>query len=179
VLKPAVFFDRDGVLVKPVLRHGIPYAPLRREDFSLLPGGAEAVRAVRAASLLAIVVTNQPEVRRGTLDPALLDEFHRLLREQVPVDDILVCPHDDRDRCECRKPKTGMILEAARRHSLDLARSYMIGDTDRDLGAARAAGLPLILIDAPYNQGLQPDRRVADAVAAAEWIVRSCVPPPP
>ncbi|HYM12110.1 MAG TPA: HAD-IIIA family hydrolase [Bryobacterales bacterium] len=178
MLKPAVFFDRDGVLVKPILRAGIPYAPLRRKDFSLLPGAPEAVRTVRAAGFLAIVVTNQPEVRRGTLDPALLAEFHQLLREQTLVDDILACPHDDRDRCECRKPKPGMIHEAARRHSIDLARSYMIGDTDRDLSAARAAGLPLILIDAAYNQRLKADFRVANAIDAARLILRLAIPPP-
>lgn len=178
MLKPAVFFDRDGVLVKPILRHGIPYAPLRREDFSLLPGAAEAVRTVRTAGFLAIVVTNQPEVRRGLLDPVLLEEFHRLLREQIPVDDLLVCPHDDSDHCECRKPKPGMILEAARRHAIDLARSYMIGDTDRDLGAARAAGLPLVLVDAPYNHRLKADDRVANVLDAAQLVLRLAVSRP-
>jgi D-glycero-D-manno-heptose 1,7-bisphosphate phosphatase len=170
--RPAVFFDRDGVLVKPVLRDGIPYAPLRHEDFSLLPGAVEAVALVRNAGFLAIVITNQPEVRRGQLDPALLAEFHQRLREQTLVDDILACPHDDRDHCACRKPKPGMILEAARRHGIDLSRSYLVGDTERDLGAAHSAGLPLILIDAPHNQHLHPDHRARGVLAAAAMILQ-------
>ena len=133
MLKRAVFVDRDGVLVKPILRNGFPYAPLRWEDFELLPGVAEAVGALKAAGFFVVVVTNQPEVRRGTLDPALLDAFHQLLRESVPVDAILDCRHDDRDHCDCRKPKPGMILDPARRYELDLRRSCLVGDTERDL----------------------------------------------
>jgi D-glycero-D-manno-heptose 1,7-bisphosphate phosphatase len=169
--RPAVFFDRDGVLVKAILRKGAPYAALRWNEFSLAPGATKAVAAVRAAGFLAVVVTNQPEVRRGLLDPALLERFHQRLRDSIPVDDILSCCHDDRDRCQCRKPLPGMILEAARRHNIDLERSYMVGDTERDLGAARAAGLPFVLIDAPYNQRLQSDYRVHDVAAAAALIV--------
>lgn len=172
MLKPAVFLDRDGVLVRPVVRDGIPYAPLRREDFSFLDGGPEAVQALRAAGYVVVVVTNQPEVRRGTLAPARLEEFHQRLREWAPVDDIVSCCHDDRDDCRCRKPRPGMILEAAARHGLDLARSYLVGDTERDLGAARAAGVEFLLLDAPYNQHLDGVRRVADVAAAARAILR-------
>jgi len=170
-MKPGVFLDRDGVLVKPVMRRGAPCAPLRREDFFLLPGGAGAVEKLRAAGYIVVVITNQPEVSRGTLSPALLEEFHRRLRERVPVDDILACCHQDEDLCQCRKPRPGLIREAARRHSIDLAHSYLVGDTERDLGAARAAVLPCLLVDAPYNQALQPDRRVTDIGAAAGWIL--------
>ena len=171
MLKPCVFLDRDGVLVRPVVRDGAAYAPLRRQDFHLIEGCPEAIAALRAAGFLVVVVTNQPEVRRGTLDPELLEQFHERLRRWAPIDDILACCHDDRDGCECRKPKPGMILEAARRHSIDLARSFLVGDGERDLGAARAAGLPFILIDAPYNRALPADHRVADLAAAARLIL--------
>ncbi len=178
MLKRAVFLDRDGVLVQPVMRDGLPYAPLRREDFALLPGAPEAVATLRSAGYFLVVVTNQPEVRRGRLSTELLEQFHQRLRQSAPVDDILSCCHDDRDACACRKPKPGLILDAARRHQIDLTRSYLVGDSDRDLGAARAAGLPLILIDAPYNQGIQPDHRVAGLPEAAALIVRLGAPPP-
>ena len=170
-LKPAVFLDRDGVLVRPLIRNNQAYAPLRREDFELLPTGPEAVASLHAAGFTVVVITNQPEVSRGTLDPALLKDFHHQLRDAIPVDDILTCPHDDRDRCECRKPKPGMILEAARKHYLDLPQSYLVGDTDKDQGAAKAAGLPFILIDAPYNQHLTALHRVPDVAAAARAIL--------
>jgi D-glycero-D-manno-heptose 1,7-bisphosphate phosphatase len=176
MLKPAVFLDRDGVLVRPVVRDGFPYAPLRREEFALLAGGAEAVAALRAAGFVVVVITNQPEVRRGALDPALLEEFHRRLREAVPVHDVVACCHDDRDGCACRKPRPGMILEAARRHGLDLGRSYLVGDTERDLGAARAAGLPFLLLEAPYNRHLEAWRRAPDIGAAARVILELSAP---
>ena len=176
MLRPAVFLDRDGVLVRPVVRDNLPYAPLSLDEFAILPGTAEAVELLRSAGFAAIVITNQPEVQRGTLDPALLAEFHRLLRAAVFVDDILACCHDDVDDCPCRKPKPGMILEAARHHGLDLARSFVIGDTERDLGAARAAGLPFVLVDAPYNAGLSATQRVPDLAAAARAILRLSSP---
>lgn len=166
-----MFLDRDGVLVRPVVRDGVPFAPLHPEEFGLLPGGAEAVAALRAAGFVVVVITNQPEVRRGALSPAQLEEFHRRLREAVPVDDILACCHDDRDACDCRKPKPGMILEAARRHGLDLPRSYLVGDTEKDLGAAQSAGLRFVLLEAPYNGHLEAWRRAPDLVAAARAIL--------
>ncbi len=171
MLRPAVFLDRDGVLVRPLVRDGRPYAPLCWDDFALLPGGDQAVSALQAAGYVVIVVTNQPEVRRGALDPALLEAFHRRLRESVPVDDILACCHDDRDACLCRKPLPGLLLEGARRHELDLPRSFLIGDTDRDLGAAAAAGVPFLLIDAPYNRELDVPRRFPALPAAAHAIL--------
>ena len=176
MLRPAVFLDRDGVLVRPIVRDQVPYAPLTRAQFSLIDGTAAPVAALRAAGFAIVVITNQPEVRRGALDPALLEDFHRLLREKVAVDDILTCCHDDRDDCLCRKPRPGMILEAARRHSVDLARSYLIGDTERDLGAASAAGLRCVLIDAPYNGGLVAWRRVPDLASAARAILEPSGP---
>jgi D-glycero-D-manno-heptose 1,7-bisphosphate phosphatase len=171
MLKAAVFLDRDGVLVEPVIRGGLPFAPLRWEDFRILPGVAEAAAMLRAVGYVLIVVTNQPEVRRRLLDPALLEEFHQRLRESVVVDEVVACPHDDGDDCRCRKPRPGMILEAAERHGIDLARSYLVGDTERDLGAAQAAGVRLVLIDAPYNQDLPEAHRVRDLAAAARWIL--------
>jgi len=146
-------------------------APLRWEDFELLPGAAKAVAELRAADYVVIVVTNQPEVRRGKLDPDLLEQFHARLREWTAVDDVLACLHDDPDGCACRKPQPGMILEAARRHSIDLAGSFLVGDTDRDRGAARAAGVPFVLVDAPYNRSLESDYRVAGLSAACRLIL--------
>jgi len=164
--------DRDGVLVRPVMRDGLACAPMRWEDFEVLPGAAEGAALLRSAGYLVVVVTNQPEVRRGRLPAGLLEAFHSRLRESVPVDDILACVHDDRDDCACRKPRPGMMLEAARRHSIDLTRSCLVGDTERDLGAARAAGLPFWLIDAPYNQNLEARWRAADLAAAARAILK-------
>jgi D-glycero-D-manno-heptose 1,7-bisphosphate phosphatase len=176
MLKPAVFLDRDGVLVRPVMRNGVACSPRRWEEFGLMPGCAEAVRKLREGGYVVVVVTNQPEVRRGTLDPALLEQFHNRLRQEVPVDDVVVCPHDDQDGCLCRKPKPGMIRDAAGRHDIDLNRSYMVGDTVRDLGASIAAGVSFLLIDAPYNRDLEA-RRVGDLGEAARVILNHTARP--
>ena len=166
-----MFLDRDGVLVRPVIRNGIPYAPLRWEDFAIVPGAAAAVTQLRNAGLAVVVITNQPEVRRGNLSPDLVADFHRRLQESVPVDAILACFHDDRDGCECRKPKPGLIWQGARDHEIDLKRAWMVGDTARDQGAARAAKVPFLFLDAPYNKDLEADRRVPDLAAAVRVIL--------
>ena len=166
-----MFLDRDGVLVRPVIRDGIPYAPLRWEDFAIVPGAAAAVSELRRAGLAVVVVTNQPEVRRGNLSADLLADFHRRLKEEVPVDAILACRHDDRDGCECRKPKPGLIFQGAQDNQIDLQRAWMVGDTARDQGAARAAKVPFLLLDTPYNKDLQADQRVPDLAAAVRVIL--------
>ena len=169
--RPGVFLDRDGVLIRPVLREGLPCAPLEWKDFCLLEGAVKPVRRLKTAGYAVLVVTNQPEVRRGLLDPGLLEQFHQRLRQWAPVDDVLACCHDEPDHCQCRKPRPGLILEAARRHSIDLTRSFLVGDTERDLGAARAASLPFLLLDAHYNRNLNPDFRVVDLAAAVSLIL--------
>lgn len=171
MLRPGVFLDRDGVLVRPIIRDGIPYAPLRWEDFAIVPGAAAAVSELRRAGLAVVVVTNQPEVRRGNLSADLLAAFHRRLQEEVPVDAILACCHDDRDGCECRKPKPGLLWQGARDHEIDLQRAWMVGDTARDQGAARAAKVPFLLVSAPYNKDLEAEQRVPDLAAAVRVIL--------
>jgi D-glycero-D-manno-heptose 1,7-bisphosphate phosphatase len=99
-----------------------------------------------------------------------LNEMHRILRAEVPLDHIEVCPHRDSDACVCRKPKPGMLLAAADKLGIDLAASYFIGDTERDLNAALAAGVTPILIDWTYNRGLHVRYRVRDLAEAAALI---------
>ncbi len=156
-MQPCVFFDRDGVLNDVVLRDGKPCSPRRFAEFRLVPGAAEAVTAVKRLGYLAIVVTNQPDIARGLMPPSELDRMHELLRREIPVDDLFVCPHDDADRCPCRKPKPGLLLDAAERHGVDLAASVMVGDTWKDIDAARAAGCTAVLLARDYNRDVQAD----------------------
>jgi D-glycero-D-manno-heptose 1,7-bisphosphate phosphatase len=153
----AVFLDRDGVLTRSIVRDGRPYAPRSLEEFQLLPGVAEAIAQLREAGFRTIVVTNQPDVATGEIDISLLGEMHRKLRALLPVDDIKVCCHVDQDRCECRKPKPGMLFEAAREWPIDLARSFMVGDRWRDVSAGKAAGCTTVFIDYDYAE-VQRDR---------------------
>ncbi len=160
------------MLVRPVVRNGYAYGPLALEDFRILPDVAGPVRRIREAGYLTVLATNQPGISRGMLDWETLSRMHALLRETVPLDAVMVCPHTDRDGCECRKPKAGMLREAAARLSIDLAASYFVGDTDRDVEAALAAGVTPVLLDTDYNQGVTAAHRVASLEVAADLITR-------
>jgi D-glycero-D-manno-heptose 1,7-bisphosphate phosphatase len=147
------------------------HGPLTLEDFSTFPGITEPVERLRHAGFLTILVTNQPGIGRGQMNWETLNEMHRRLQKIVRLDDIEVCPHTDRDHCACRKPKPGMLLAAAAKFDIDLAASYLVGDTRRDIEAARAAGATPILIDWPYNEDLLVPYRVKDLAEAADVIL--------
>jgi D-glycero-D-manno-heptose 1,7-bisphosphate phosphatase len=148
----AVFLDRDGVLNRSEVRRGKPFAPSRPEDFRLLPGVAMAVDLLRQADFLVIVVTNQPDIGNGLVDAAVVEAMHAKLRARVSVNDIRVCPHRQDEGCACRKPKPGMLLEAARDWKIDLKNSYMVGDRNGDIIAGKAAGCYTLLINRHYSE---------------------------
>lgn len=169
----AVFLDRDGVLNRNDVRGGRPYAPTEYADFEILPGVPEAVAALKAAGFLAIVATNQPDIETGKQTPETLAEMHQALRKMVPVDDIKICYHTDAAACDCRKPKPGLLLEAARQYGIDLSASYMIGDRWRDVAAGQAAGCATIFVDYGYDEPRPqgPDAIVKTLTEAAAWIL--------
>jgi D-glycero-D-manno-heptose 1,7-bisphosphate phosphatase len=152
-LRPAVFLDRDGVLNRVVWREGKPASPRAVDELEIEPEAHEALAALRAAGYLLLVVTNQPDVRRGLMPAEALDAIHVRLAQTLPVDDIAACTHDNADDCACRKPKPGMLLELSRRHGVDLSRSWMVGDQDRDIACGKAAGCRTILLERFYNSG--------------------------
>jgi D-sedoheptulose 7-phosphate isomerase len=172
----AVFLDRDGVINRAFVRDGKPLPPPTIQELEILPGVAEALRDLKQHGYKLLVVTNQPDVGRGTLSRQMLDEMHRQLSTQLPLDDIFVCCHTDKDNCDCRKPLPGMLLEAARKHNIDLAASFMVGDRWRDIEAGYNAGCKTILIDYGYSERPPdhlPDVRVGSLREAADWIIRS------
>jgi D-glycero-D-manno-heptose 1,7-bisphosphate phosphatase len=170
---PAVFLDRDGVLNRILIENGSPIGPRTLEDFVLIPGAAEAVTKLKKAGYTVVVVTNQPELARRRLEPAVLERMHDRLRAAVNVDAIYVCPHDDHNQCNCRKPKAGMLLSAARDLNVDLSKSFMVGDRWRDIEAGRTAGCRTILVDYRYREPLEnpPDERVSSLAEAADIIL--------
>ncbi|MGB6431913.1 MAG: HAD-IIIA family hydrolase, partial [Candidatus Acidiferrales bacterium] len=145
-MRRALFLDRDGVLNALVRRDGRWLSPLRLADFAVLPGVARAVRKLRRAGLLALVVTNQPELTRGRLHAAELERMHQTLDREIELDGIYVCPHRDADHCECRKPLPGLLLDAARQWRVSLRGSFLVGDSAKDIAAGRAAGCRTILV---------------------------------
>jgi D-glycero-D-manno-heptose 1,7-bisphosphate phosphatase len=172
-LKPAVFFDRDGVLNQAVVRDGKPYPPASAEELRLTPGAAAALERLRALGLPLVVVTNQPDVARGAQDRAAVEEIHRRLRRELPIDDVLACFHDDADGCGCRKPKPGLILEGAARWGADPRSSFLVGDRWRDIAAGQAAGCRTVWIDHGYRERVPaaPDAVAASLDEAVEWIL--------
>ncbi len=177
VKNKAVFLDRDGVLNRAVVRNGTPYPPANAAELVLTPNAKETLQGLKAQGFLLLVVTNQPDVAKGTTTRAAVEEINRKLASELPVDDIFVCYHQDSDRCDCRKPKPGMILDAARKHNVDLAESFMVGDRWRDVEAGQNAGCRTIFIDGVYEerQPARPaDARVHSLKEAADWILEAC-----
>jgi D-glycero-D-manno-heptose 1,7-bisphosphate phosphatase len=171
-MRRAVFLDRDGVLNAVVVRDGRPYPPLSEGDLQLLPGVPEACQLLRDAGFLLIMVTNQPDIARGTMSADIVTSINDRLQRELSLDGVSVCPHDG-DGCDCRKPKPGLLLEAANRLGIDLGTSYMIGDRWRDTEAAQNAGCSAIFIDYGYREQRPkpPYHRVTSLREAASWIM--------
>ena len=173
-LRPAVFLDRDGVINRTAVRDGTPCPPGCLNEVEILPGVAEALRLLASHAMPLIVVTNQPDVARGTQTQECVEQINQFLMRELPLTSIYTCFHDTPDGCDCRKPKPGMLIRAAREHGIDLSRSFMVGDRWGDVEAGRAAGCKTFLISLPYSQGHRctPDARVADLAEAARLILR-------
>lgn len=173
-MQSAVFLDRDGVLNRTSQQNGKRHPPASVAELEVLPGVVEACEALRQAGFLLVVVTNQPDVARGTQRRKTVEAINRGLAVQVPVDYIRVCYHDDRDKCSCRKPAPGLLLQAAADFQINLSTSFMIGDRCKDIEAGRRAGCKTILVDCSYDDALAclPDHQARSLAEASEWILR-------
>jgi D-sedoheptulose 7-phosphate isomerase len=174
--KRAVFLDRDGVLNEAVVRDGKPSPPADAASLRILAGAAKALARLKERGYLLLVVTNQPDVARGNQKRDVIEQMNRLLRAELPLDDVLTCYHDDADDCECRKPRPGLIQEAVQRHGIDLGHSYLIGDRWRDIDAGANAGCKTILIDRGYTEqapATSPDVSVGSLSDAVDWILKT------
>ena len=175
--RPAVFLDRDGTLNRIVRVDDKPFPPRTLEEFVLFEDAAAGCQALARAGFILVVVTNQPDVGRGTLDQAMVERQHALLRTLIPqLARIEVCfdsgrgPDSDSPR---RKPAPGMILDAARELNIDLSRSWMIGDRWRDVDCGQRAGVRTVFIDFGYDETLKtpPDFTVGSFAAAVEVVL--------
>ena len=171
-LNRAVFLDRDGVLNAVVFREGQPCSPRSIDEFRLTEDIGLELTRLDAAGFRLIVATNQPDIARGLMPQSHLDQMSEALRSTFPVTEIQICPHDNADSCDCRKPKAGMLTDAARRHDIDLSKSFMIGDTIRDCEAARNAGCTPILIGADYNTDVPCRLRFVNLHDAVNYILQ-------
>lgn len=166
----AVFLDRDGVINRAIIRDGAPFSPRKFEEFELTDGVDVALQAFRSLGFMRFIVTNQPDVTRRLMARDELEKMHTYIQNTLPVDEIFVCPHDDGDGCGCRKPKPGMLLEAAQKWGVHLPSSFIIGDSWKDMEAGRRAGCMTLLLDTPYNLEASCHHRVADLEASVETV---------
>lgn len=175
-MKTAVFFERDGVLnrVRVLTRQQI--VPVTLEDFHVNEEAVEPLAQLKAAGYLLLAVTNQPGISLGSLARREMDLMHGLLRHRLPLDDILVCPHDEADRCSCRKPRTGLLVEAAFKWHLDLDRCFVVSDKWQDAAAAQMAGCTSVLIQSPWNGSGHHDFIVPSLAYAASKILQFQAP---
>jgi D-glycero-D-manno-heptose 1,7-bisphosphate phosphatase len=155
--RPAVFFDRDGVVNRPRLEGNWAHAPLRYADFEIFEGVKEAFLRARSMGFRTFIVTNQPEVAYGNLPLAELNRMHDLVKRELAVDEIFYCPHENKDQCTCRKPKPGMLHQAAEKYGIEICASYLIGDTWKDIEAGSSAGCYTILLQRSYSGECYPD----------------------
>ena len=169
----AVFLDRDGVLNRAEVRDGKPYPPATLDELAILPGVPEALARLRAAGFLLLAVTNQPDVARGAQRREVVEAMHARLMRELPLDEIFVCYADGPDNPR-RKPNPGLLLDAAAKHGVDLAASFMVGDRWRDVEAGARAGCRTVFLDYCYRErrpSAPPDRVVMNLSAAADWIL--------
>jgi D-glycero-D-manno-heptose 1,7-bisphosphate phosphatase len=172
MIRYAVFLDRDGVIVKAVLKAGIPHPPMSLSEVILVEGVQEGLLSLKRKGYTLIVVTNQPDVARGRQTRGAVEQIHDHLRKALPLDDIRVCYHDDSDSCPCRKPKPGLLVQAAYDFDIKLASSFMIGDRWRDVEAGQRAGCTCLFIDYGYDERkpVMPYVPVASTRHAISWI---------
>jgi D-sedoheptulose 7-phosphate isomerase len=170
----AVFFDRDGTLTENFAPPALP-AKLR-----IVPEAATALSRLRDAGFKLVMVTNQPDVARGFATRESVDWVNYRVSSQLPLDQVLTCYHDDGDACECRKPKPGMLVQAAAELGIDLSRSFMVGDTWRDIDAGHAAGCQTVWVhaaDLPVEKmpaligHRKPGATVCSLAEAVSWIL--------
>ena len=167
----ASFLDRDGVIAESRRHPGDPRPPESVEDVAIPGGVAEALGRLRRDGYLLVVITNQPDVARGVTTSATVDAINDYISEVLPIDAVYTCMHDG-DDCPCRKPRPGLILDAARDHDIDLLRSWVIGDRWVDIAAGRAAGVRTVLLEreyswSPTSQGPPPPELRPDAAGTS------------
>jgi D-glycero-D-manno-heptose 1,7-bisphosphate phosphatase len=178
IARPAVFLDRDGVINRVVVGNGMPYPPSHVGDFELYEDVPDGCARLKAANFLLVVITNQPDVGRGTQSRETVEAMNLKMQSALPLlDRIEICYHAGErygQPCDCRKPRPGLILRAAAELNIDPTRSYVIGDRWRDVDCARAAGCRAILIQRGYTETLReaPDFTVANFNEAVSAVVR-------
>tara|TARA_Y100001958_G_C21166143_1_gene498948 strand:+ start:758 stop:1297 length:540 start_codon:yes stop_codon:yes gene_type:complete len=148
----AFFFDRDGILNKSIIKNQKPYSPRFPYELKLNRKFLPFIKELKKKKFIIIVVTNQPDIKRGKLTRHSLKIINSIIKKYFLVDEIYVCTHDKIDNCNCRKPKPGMFKKAMKKWNIDLKKSFLVGDRNKDIEAGNSAGCTTIFIDYNYNE---------------------------
>jgi len=151
----AIFFDRDGIINKSIIRENKPYPPKDLSEFVFVEGIKFLISQLKQKNYLLFIITNQPDVSRKTQTKENVETINKYIQSNLPIDEIFTCFHDDKDNCECRKPKSGMILEAAKKYNIDLKKSWVIGDRWKDIESGNNAECKTIFVDYCYDEKLK------------------------
>ena len=165
----AIFLDRDGTVIRAVSRpeigkHATAWAPWYLNELNFEPHLGEALRILRGFGYLIIIITNQPDVAYGNIKKKRWRKIHQAVLDEIRPDDCYVCPHTRSAHCLCKKPKPGMLFEAASHWAINLRKSFMIGDTENDMIAGKHARCKTILLRRPYNRENREANWYADYV---------------
>jgi D-glycero-D-manno-heptose 1,7-bisphosphate phosphatase len=162
------------VINESIVVSGKPYSPIIPDNFKLLAGVKEALKDLRKAGYLNVIVTNQPDVSTGKQSKSNIEAIHNMLCRELPIDLVMVCYHVDEDNCLCRKPRSGMLIEAAIKLGIDISQSFMVGDRWRDVACGQEAGCKeVFFIDYGYNERTPeaPFTRVDSLLMCAKKII--------
>jgi D-glycero-D-manno-heptose 1,7-bisphosphate phosphatase len=167
-LKAAAFLDRDGVLNASIMLEGVPCPPRSISEVEILPGVRSAVELLIHNGYLPIVITNQPDIARGSKSISDIKQINEHIGNEIGLSNFYICPHEDADLCACRKPMPGLIQLAAEELGIDLSKSFLVGDRWRDIQAGQAVDLPTFFIDYSYHESApkQPFTRVNSLLEA-------------
>src|SRR4051812_24109763 len=176
-MKAAIFLERDGILNECRVERGQQFCPRTLEDFTVKVEAREPLQRLKDAGFMLLATTNQPGISRGYLSRRELDLMHVVLRKKLPLDDILMCAHDEMDHCPCRKPSPGLIREAAFKHHLDLDRCFVVSDKWQDAQAAHNAGCTSILLESPWIGKGHHDFVLPDLNAISQKILQLAANP--
>tara|TARA_Y100001958_G_C21165319_1_gene498290 strand:+ start:131 stop:685 length:555 start_codon:yes stop_codon:yes gene_type:complete len=173
----AVFLDRDGVLVKSIIKNKKGYAPLNLQNFKIYKHSKRCVKKLSSIGFKIFVVTNQPDVGKKILPKKKLNQMHKILRKKTSIKNIYTCIHTAKQFCMCRKPKPGMLIKAAKDHNIDLKKSYMVGDRAKDIACGKRAGCKTIFINRNYKEKKPKSQNASfkNLIEATNYIIeRTC-----
>lgn len=171
-MKLGVFIERDGVLNQIRVERQHQVGPLTLDQFRIHQDVAPHLLKLKAAGFILIATTNQPGLSRGYQSRRELDIMHAQLRRVLPLDDIFVCPHDETDDCPCRKPRAGLVKEAAFKWHIALDRSFVISDKWQDAETAHLAGCTSLMLESPWLGTSHHDLVLPNLKAAVEKILQ-------